>query len=315
MQPPVLLIMLILSAGLIAYSIWSTRTDSQQRMRRRLRADSARPGLPVRPQTESTTGKWIKEKIAPALAKPVRSKSEENQSRLKVKLANAGFRREGATVIFLASKTLLGIGLLLLTLLAAAGSGHPVRTIFGLASISACVGFLLPNLWLWLAAKSRAEKLTHSLPDCLDLLVVCVEAGLGLDAAMQRVSQEMGNVHPELAEEFTLTNMEVQMGIPRSDALTNLATRTGVPEIKSLTAILIQAERFGTSIASALRVHADSLRTKRRQKAEERAAKTAVKLIIPLILFIFPAIFVVLAGPAVLKLWETLTSTVFTGKG
>ena len=143
-------------------------------------------------------------------------------------------------------------------------------------------------------------------------MVVSVEAGLGLDAALLRVSNEMGKVHPELAEEFMLVNMEIQMGLSRAEALTNLAIRTGVPSLKSLSAMLIQAEKFGTSIAKALRTHADTLRVKRRQEAEERAAKTAVKLILPLILFIFPAIFIVLAGPAVMKLWDVLTSGILT---
>jgi len=144
-------------------------------------------------------------------------------------------------------------------------------------------------------------------------MVVSVEAGLGLDAALLKVSQEMGKVHVELSEEFMLVNREIQMGLTRADALQNIAIRTGLPEIKSLAAMLVQAEKFGTSIASALRTHAETQRTKRRQEAEERAAKTAVKLVLPLILFIFPAIFVVLAGPAVLKLWEVLSSGILQG--
>jgi len=185
--------------------------------------------------------------------------------------------------------------------------------VFGSAAFAAGLGFMLPDIWLYLTAKSRGEKITHGLPDCLDLMVVSVEAGLGLDAALIRVSQEMGKVHAEMAEEFMLVNMEIQMGLTRADALQNLALRTGVSELKSLSAILIQAEKFGTSIATALRSHAESLRTKRRQQAEERAAKTAVKLTLPLILFIFPTIFVVLAGPAVLKLFQVLGNGSLSG--
>ena len=182
------------------------------------------------------------------------------------------------------------------------------RNILGLTAFAVAVGLMLPNLWLALAIKSRKEKVSHGMPDSLDLMVVSIEAGLGIDAALKRVSDEMKSVHPELAEELVLTALETQMGLARSEALKNLATRTDVSEMKSLTAMLIQAERFGTSIAKAVRTHADSMRVKRSQQAEERAAKTAVKLIIPLILFIFPALFVVLAGPAMMKLFDTLTS-------
>jgi tight adherence protein C len=249
------------------------------------------------------------------LAKPVMSKSASEQSNLKIRLANAGLRKESAGVIFLSSKTAIGVGLLVLAAVYGVSTGQSLQKGFGIAVFAGGLGFMLPDLWLYLAASSRAEKINHGLPDCLDLLVVSVEAGLGLDAALQRVSAEMGRVHPELAEEFMLVNMETQMGLTRGEALQNLGLRTGVPELKSLSAIMIQAEKFGTSIATALRNHAEALRTKRRQQAEERAAKTAVKLIMPLIFFIFPAIFIALAGPAVLQLMDTLSSGLLTGGG
>ena len=182
------------------------------------------------------------------------------------------------------------------------------RNILGLTVFAGALGLMLPNLWLALAIKSRKEKIRHGMPDSLDLMVVTIEAGLGLDAALRRVSEEIKTVHPELSEELVLASLETQMGLSRAESLNNLALRTDVSEMKSLTAILIQAERFGTSIAQAVRTHADSMRVKRSQQAEERAAKTAVKLILPLILFIFPALFVVLAGPAMMKLFETLSS-------
>jgi tight adherence protein C len=153
-----------------------------------------------------------------------------------------------------------------------------------------------------MASKQRAEKIRNGLPDSLDLMVISVEAGLGLDAAIQRVGEEMRRVHPELSEEMTIATLETQMGVPRSEALTNLAARTAVPEMKSLVAVVTQAEKFGTSIAKALRTQADSLRIKRRLRAEERAQKTSVKLMLPLILFIFPAMFIVLLGPAMLQI-------------
>ncbi len=304
-------ILVAISFGLITYSFITTRASQREIVARRLKGGKG--AQQEKKKTENTaTAKWFKEKAAPILAKPVKPKSASEQSNLKIKLANAGFRKESAPVIFLASKTALGLGLFLVTLIASVGAGHPAKKIFGMVACAAGFGFMLPDLWIYLTAQSRGEEIKHGLPDCLDLMVVSVEAGLGLDAALLRVSSEMGKVHPELAEEFMLVNMEIQMGLSRAEALQNLAIRTGVPEIKSLSAMLIQAEKFGTSIAKALRTHADTLRVKRRQEAEERAAKTAVKLILPLILFIFPAIFIVLAGPAVMKLWDVMTSGILT---
>jgi len=309
-------LMIVVSVSLITFSVFAGHAEQEGHMKRRLRDDGARAAVLVaHPDTRSSTGKWFKEQAAPALAKLIKPKSDEEQNRLKVKMANAGLRGEGLLMIFLAAKVIVGAGLGLFAVLGTAGSRLPARSVFGLAGLAGSFGFMLPDLWLHFAAKFRRERITHSLPDCLDLMVICVEAGSGLDAAMQRVNQEMANVHPELAEEFALANMEVQMGITRAEALNNLSIRTGVSEVRSLSALLIQAERFGTSIANALRIHADSLRTRRRQAAEERAAKTAVKLILPLIFFIFPAIFVVLAGPAALRLYETLVKGVFSGRG
>ena len=303
-------IMVIVSVTLVAYALVSTRGEKQLALRQRLKEKILR-STNTRQESNGAAGKLFK-KAAPIFAKPVKPKTDTQQSRLKTRLANAGFRRENIGVLFLASKTVLAGALLVLSLVVAAGSGHPPAKVFGIVGVATGLGFMLPDIWLYLAAKSRAEAIRYSLPDCLDLLVVCVEAGLGLDVAIQRVSAEMAKAHPELSEEFMLANMEIQMGITRAEALTNLGIRTAVAELNSLSAILIQAERFGTSIATALRVHADSLRLKRRQAAEERAAKTAVKLILPLIFFIFPAIFIVLTGPAAVNLYRTFTSGVLS---
>jgi tight adherence protein C len=168
------------------------------------------------------------------------------------------------------------------------------------------IGFYLPELVLMFCRKRRQEAIFMSLPDALDLLVVCVEAGLGLDAAMRRVSDELRGTHPVISQELSLANFHLQMGRPRREVLHDLGVRTGVDDVRSLAAILIQADRFGSSIAQALRVQSDSMRTRRRQLAEERAAKTAVKLIFPLVLFIFPSIFVVLVGPAAITIMREL---------
>lgn len=303
-------IMIIVSVTLVVYSLVSNRGEKRFALKQRLKEKILR-STGSQQESNSAAGKLIK-KAAPIFAKPVKPKTDTQQSRLKIRLANAGFRRENIAVLFLASKTVLAGVMLVLSLVIAAGSGYPPAKVFGIVSVAAGLGFMLPDIWLYLASKSRAEAIRNSLPDCLDLLVVCVEAGLGLDVAIQRVSAEMVKVHPELSEEFMLANMEIQMGITRAEALTNLGIRTAVSELNSLSAILIQAERFGTSIATALRVHADALRLKRRQAAEERAAKTAVKLIIPLIFFIFPAIFIVLTGPAALNLYRTFTTGVLS---
>jgi tight adherence protein C len=168
------------------------------------------------------------------------------------------------------------------------------------------IGYLLPGMVLARLAKHRAHRIRLSLADMLDLLVVSVEAGLGLDQALSRVGQELAFAYPELADELRLINLEMRAGKPRSEALRNLADRTGVDDLTSLVTMLIQTDKFGTSVAQSLRVFSESLRTKRRQRAEEAAAKTGVKMVFPLVLCIFPAIWVVTIGPAAIKFVQVL---------
>ncbi len=310
-MPPIFLgILGVLSLGMIIYALVPQKEDKRRKVMDRLhsRAHGAAKKDSKAGSGKSGAAKSLLARAAPALSKPSTPQSEEARSNMRLKLASAGMRGQQTPAIFLASKTVLGIVLALAGLGGALALRLSARNVLGLSVFAGAVGLMLPNVWLALAIKSRKEKVNHGMPDSLDLMVVTIEAGLGLDAALQRVSDEMKTVHPELAEELILTTMETQMGLSRSEALRNLALRTDIPEMKSLTAILIQAERFGTSIAQAVRTHADSMRVKRSQQAEERAAKTAVKLILPLILFIFPALFVVLAGPAMMKLFETLTT-------
>jgi tight adherence protein C len=167
-------------------------------------------------------------------------------------------------------------------------------------------GFYIPEVALTLMKSSRQQKIFLQLPDALDLLVVCVEAGLGLDAGMRRISEELATSAPEVCNELSTANMQLQMGKPRREVLHDLGVRTGVDDMRALVAILIQADRFGSSIAQALRVQSDSMRVKRRQLAEEKAQQTAVKMIFPLVLFIFPGIFVVLVGPAAIQIMENM---------
>src|SRR5438876_863406 len=172
--------------------------------------------------------------------------------------------------------------------------------------VFAGVGFYLPSLILWWLRSKRQEAIFLTLPDALDLLVVCVESGLGLDAALRKVCDEMSDHAKVMCEELSLANFQLQMGRPRREVLHDLGVRTGVDDVRALAAILIQADRFGSSIAQALRVQSDSMRTRRKQLAEEKAAKTAVQLIFPLVLFIFPGIFVVLVGPAAINIFNQL---------
>jgi tight adherence protein C len=236
------------------------------------------------------------------LAKPLQPKSEAELSKLKVKLANAGFRTEGASAVFLGLKF---IGLMAAVFI----GGGTAMTVQGInrsalltTAVLAMIFFYLPDLVVGYLGKNRKQAIFLALPDALDLMVVCVEAGLGLDQAMRKVSEEMKRTYRVLADEFALTNFQLQMGRPRGEALHELGVRTGVSDLRALAAVLIQADKFGSGIAQALRVQSESMRTRRRQLAEEKAAKTAVKLIFPLVLFIFPGIFVVLVGPAAITM-------------
>ena len=187
--------------------------------------------------------------------------------------------------------------------LVVAGSGFNSPLL--MVSVTA-FGFFLPRFVLKRMIKSRQQRIKLGLPDALDLTVICVEAGLALDQALMRVGQDLHHAHPELSEEFHLVNLEMRAGKPRAEALRNLVERTGVDDLRSLVGTLIQTDRFGTSIAQALRVHSDSLRTERRQRAEEQAAKTTIKMVIPLVLFVLPSIIFVTLGPAIIGLIRTL---------
>ena len=169
-----------------------------------------------------------------------------------------------------------------------------------------CLGFFIPGLILGFITSSRKQAIFLGLPDALDLMVVCVEAGLGLDQAMRKVADEMKVSHRVIAEEFNISNFQLQMGKERKDVLQELGRRNGVEDLRALSSTIIQAEKFGSSVGRALRVQSDSMRTKRRQIAEEKAAKTAVQLLFPLVIFIFPGIFVVLVGPAAITIMEEM---------
>jgi len=213
-------------------------------------------------------------------------------------MSRAGFRRPEAVMALRGVKILLPLGLLLLVYFTGFYRHNPIFIL----AMAALGGYLLPDFWLTSRIRKRQQVIRLSLPDALDLLVICVEAGLGLDQALLRISQELRIAHPELCDELEIVSSEMRVGKTRLDALRDLATRTGVDDLKSLVAMLIQTDRFGTSVAQSLRVHADQLRTLRRQRAEERGAKAPVKMVPALVFFIFPAMFVVILGPAAISI-------------
>ena len=228
-------------------------------------------------------------------------------SALRLRLIQAGYPNASSVPLYLGARMglpmALGGGLLLL--LPALGKPWPIAVL--VAVWGALMGYVLPTFYVRRRIAKRQRVMQKALPDALDLLVVCVEAGLGLNQALVRVSQEIDRVSAVLSEQLALVNLEIRAGTPRDDAFRNLGDRTGLQDIKSLMAMLIQTDRFGTSVAQALRTHADTMRTKRRQRAEEAAAKTTIKLVFPLVLLIFPALYVIILGPAIIQILESLS--------
>ena len=243
---------------------------------------------------------------SPTVTDALKPKNEKEASKLKEKLDTAGFRHESAGIYFTSVKMASAVvGLFIGGLGSLLVYGFALKAAIGIL-IFGTIFFMLPEFVLGFIASKRKEKIFLGLPDALDLMVVCVEAGLGLDQAMRRVSDELFKSHPVIAHEFKLCNQQLQMGSTRETVLTELGARNGVADLKTLSSVMIQVDRFGTSVGKALRTQSDAMRVRRRQIAEEKAAKTAVKLIFPLVLFIFPGIFVVLVGPAAIRMVEEL---------
>lgn len=239
------------------------------------------------------------------LSKP---KDEEGISYMRKNLFKAGYRKENAPIIFLGIKSFLALLLFLsfpLINISRLKTLTPTYTLF-FSVLFALIGFYLPSIFLQTKIAKRKDKILEGFPDALDLLVVCVESGLGLDAAINRVGEEIQFSNKPLSEEFKLLNMELRAGKQRQSALRSMAVRTDLDDVSSLVTLLIQTDKFGTSVAQALKVHSDFMRIKRYQRAEEIAAKLPVKLLFPLILFIFPSLFVVILGPAVIQIFRLL---------
>ena len=247
-----------------------------------------------------------------SLGHVVKPKKEGEISHLKKKFLMAGYRQEDMMIIFSGFKAflalLLAIGFLVIRFNFLKTMPSTQTMVFSV--LFALIGFYLPNLWLRIRISRRKKMIQLGLPDALDLMVICVESGMGLDAAINRVGEEMKMANKVLSEEFKILNLELRAGKQRRDALRNLALRTGLEDVNSLVTLLIQTEQFGTSIGQALRVHSDAMRTKRHQRAEEIAQKMPVKLIFPLILFIFPTLLVIVLGPAAISIIKALTTLV-----
>ena len=311
MSSPV--VMQIAVVGGVAAVVWwlldvmgSKKPCAEQRLQDIRDPNSRKSDLLREGKSTSGTMSKMLERASPALAKPLKPKTKQEVSDTRSKLNQAGFRAENAAEVFWSLKMIglvggffVGGGAVIVT------RGVDIDSITYAGGI-AFLMFFMPGIVLWFITKSRQDNIFYGLPDALDLMVVCVEAGLGLDQAMRKVAEEMKASYRVIGEEFALCNLQLQMGRARNDVLHDLGRRTGVDDLKALAAILIQADKFGSSVAQALRVQSDSMRTRRRQMAEEKAAKTAVKLIFPLVLFIFPAIFIVLVGPAAITMVNEL---------
>jgi tight adherence protein C len=274
-------------------------------------AVSARLERLMNPAARNPSGKFVqrhKDRAQEYLAKvgklvPVASGTRASTE--QIMMMRAGYRSADAMLAIRGVKILLPMVFVATTLLTGIYRYSP----FFILLAAVIAGYAIPEIWLLWRIQARQTKLRRALPDALDLLVICVEVGLGLDQSLLRVAQELRIVHPELSEELQMVNFEMRVGKTRLDALRELARRTGLEDLKALVAMLIQTERFGTSIGQSLRIYSDELRTKRRQRAEEMSAKTSVKMVPALLLFIFPALLIVILGPAVIALMRQLMPT------
>ena len=288
----------VLAYALSGLVFKSEQNPVVQRLRGQLHGDNLeghrRPGEVVMP---------VMQRVSQTAGVPFMPKDAKKESNLRRQLAHAGYYSPAAMQTIVGAKAILLFGFAALGW----GGGSLIAPLAGMMFMmfGACLGFYLPSMILSWRINRRQEEFETALPDALDLMVVCVEAGLTLDASLQRVGHEIALARPEIAREFGITHMETRIGMPRMQALRNLGQRTGSPALQSLAAMLVQTERFGTSIAQALRVHAESLRLKRQHKAEEQAAKTTVKLAFPVVLFIFPCLIVVLGGPAFILFFKS----------
>jgi tight adherence protein C len=305
MTPELLLPVCVFGAvALMCYflsSLVMTRGDGKIRDRLRHTPTTDNQSATAAPTTAKASIKATLERVGQAAAQPFMPSSREKQSGLRSQLSRAGIYSPQAIRLVTGCKVIfLGAGII---------GGYVMgvtmdQMLLGV-SVGGLLGYMLPVVWLKTRIKANQRALNYGLPDAIDLMVVCVEAGLTVDAAMQRVGHEMALAHPAVSREFGISHMETRVGLSRSESMRNMGVRTGSPALQALASMLIQADRFGTSIANALRIHSDTLRVNRQYAAEEQAAKASVKMSFPLVLFIFPATFIVLAGPTVIQLFKS----------
>jgi len=299
-------IFLATAVGTIGLYLWlEARKESlPQRFKEIVGEEAGAPRGRMVASAEKWIGKLRKRFVekAPAEIELLEMLSGEELTGGRLLLNQAGIRGAGASQIYLVVRWALPVFFVVLAMVYGKATGVSSKSIFLMVLVAGIAGFLLPDFVLRWKIRKRQEEITDSLPDGLDLLVVCVEAGLGLNAAFVKITEEFKLSSPALSEEFDIVNREMVAGKPRQEALRALTERTGVEDVKSLVAMLIQTEKLGTSLAQSLRVHSDSLRTRRRQKAEERAAKTTIKLVFPLVFLLFPSLFIVILGPGVLQI-------------
>jgi tight adherence protein C len=302
MMTYVIVMLIACSAGLVIVAVAQLLPARSARVGRRLaeleHASTSPFGVIERRQRQARRARW--ESVLRELGDQVAS-DKQDIPELKRRMMQAGFQNPGATSVFWGLRITLplvlgGLGLLLVPF--AGQTGLLVTLVLGIA------GWIGPSFYVDKRIRRRQKEIQLALADTLDLLVTCVEAGLGMNQAMLRVSEEIRHLSPEMSRELAMVNLEIRAGRPREDALRNLGERTGLEDLQSLTSMLIQADRLGTSVAQALRIQSETLRTKRRQRAEEEAAKTVVKILFPLVFFIFPALFVVILGPAAISIME-----------
>jgi tight adherence protein C len=298
------LVLVFFAAAGLSLAVMGYLTPGPMQARLRQAVGDSRLG----PTTEEEESPW-RERIIKAIApagKLSLPQGEWENSPLRQRFMHAGLRRESAPMVFFGVKTILTFALPLMFVMVTGVSRFPLTFNAVLMTIVsfAAIGYYLPNVYLRWRIANRQREIFETFPDAIDLMTIAVEAGLGLDAAIARVGGEMGLKSHALEEELRLVGLELRAGANRDQALRNLALRTGVDEVTLFVAMLVQADRFGTSMAGALRVHSDSLRTKRRLRAEEAAAKIPLKLLFPLMLCIFPSIMIVLMGPAVISIYR-----------
>lgn len=295
-------ILLFAAVSIAAYAIWTQTVTERDPVTLRLRE------LRTRGSTRISYGAQPSFFMAMIARVGGFMPAREGQNAMRTGLVSAGFRNPEAPLVFIGSKIACAVLLPMLWLSMAFLFPHPAGRVVLIFAVLAVIGFYLPSIYLAMRTRSRQDEVTRSLPDSLDLMVVCVQAGLGIAAALQRVAAEMRLACPALAEELNLVHQEMQTGVPRPEALRNLAQRTGVDDVYSLVAMLIQTDRLGISISQALKAHAESMRTRRRQRAEQLARKASIKLAFPLVFLVLPALLVIILGPAAIQMVKALVA-------